>query len=236
MLKALLGTLILIIILVFFLLSKHDKVADKLPVNIKTQRQSAVQSTNDLPNLVKEQGNKEKIQVRNITSEEVMRDFYKESSALIVKKAKDEAQFLSKYQRVSSNYYDRVQEEKWSIFPEVYITMDKNSGTLLPFGPYKITDKPTADMPVARLIYNEDQKTFSILTGRLIAKLKNLFDDERISKDYDLRIDSVNADIRTVFYRMNGQGSLSDMRKLLHLDSRVDSFYFETVHNQWQKN
>lgn len=236
MLKAFLGTLILVFILSIYLLPKQDSSNVTLSERNKVQRQSVVNKKNDTSNVVISKVNHEGLQERKVSSEGVLKDFYKESSQAVVKQSIDEAAFLSKYQRVASGYFNNTQEEKWSIFRDIHITLDKNSETLLPFGPYRITDKPTGNMPAAKLIYNEDQKIFAIITGRLIAKLKNLFDEERISKDYELEIESVNTDIKTVFYKLKDESSISEVRKLLNSDPRIDSFYFETVHNQWQKN
>ncbi len=244
MLKAFLGTLILFfILLIYFLPQQKDASYSTTEDHSQSPKKSEISGLNLPDGSVQMQSDplsitsKSKPQAgRKISSEELMEDFYKDGNNEKIKRAKEESAFLSKYLRVASDYYIKTQEEKWSAFRDVYVTMDKTEESLLSFGPYKITDKPAADMPRAQLIYNENQKTFAIITGRLIAKLKNLFDEERISKDYGFKIDSVNPDIKTVFYKLDEQSNISDVRKTLRRDSRIDSFYFETVHNQWQKN
>lgn len=179
-------------------------------------------------------------QISNVTRKPSASDgiesFYKEAHQERRQQSLLENEFLKRYERVSSDYYDKTPQEKWTLIKEVYVTLEKESSSLLAFGPYKIVGVPKEDMPYGKLIYNEDQKRFAILTGRIIAQVHNLFDSDKISKDYDWLIENIHSDIKTVYYKPRKEVNLSEIRQLIDADSRINYFYFETVHNQWQKN
>lgn len=248
MLRAFLGTFLIVFILIYYFLPKQ-KASDNKTQNTRSNLTSAkiaenkgLESVESVTKMTGDQSAMPSLKQattvvkRKISSEELMEEFYKDVNNEKIVRNQKEQNFLLKHRRVVSEYYFKTQEEKWSVFQDVYITLDKDTESLLEFGPYRVTAEPKSDMHSSKLIYNEDKRVFVILTGRLIAKLKNLFDEEKISKDYGFKIDSVNPDIKTVYFKVDQSFSISNVRKLLSSDSRIDSFYFETVHNQWQKN
>lgn len=159
-----------------------------------------------------------------------------EKNKAVMARAKTEDEFLRKYKKEKFDFYINDDSESWSVFTEVNVTLDKTQEQVLQIGPYKITNSSDSYIHNAKLIYDENQKVFAILTGRVVATLNTSFDSEPLSEDYRFRLDSVNSDIKTAYYSLRDPVKIDQIRSQLAQDPRIKSFYFEVVNNQWQKN
>jgi hypothetical protein len=230
--------LILVLIVLPFRLifnEKEDSSKDsssQVFVNRKIANESARQITEDKQikiSKVEESLANEKF---NSSFENILGD----KNRAVMHRAKIENDFLKKYKKEKFDFYINDSSESWSVFTDVNVTLDKTQESLLQIGPYKITSSNDNYIYNAKLIYDENQKVFAILTGRIVATLNTSFDSEQVSDDYRFRLDSVNADIKTAYYSLREPGRIDQLRGQLAQDPRVKSFYFEVVNNQWQKN
>lgn len=126
---------------------------------------------------------------------------------------------------------------EWSIFSDLQVSKDPTHNALFAFGPYHVSRKedglPGNSM---RLVIEENQKFLGVLTGRIVIKVRELYDMEPLMKEYGLKVDSVSAEIRTAYVDASDVAGFSRLSQTLKADQRIERFYFEVVKTDWVKN
>lgn len=125
----------------------------------------------------------------------------------------------------------------WSLFSDLQVSKDPVHNTLFEFGPYHVSRKEGHDSGTSMgLIVEENQKQLGVLTGRIVVKVKDLYDIDPVVRDYGLKIDTVSTEIRTAYLDASHLGAFAKLNQTLKNDHRVERFYFEVVRNDWVKN
>ncbi len=131
----------------------------------------------------------------------------------------------------------------WSVFSELNVSREETHDSIFTLGPYHVFRRPdsTANLNSMKLVYDENQKTIGVLTGRVVVKVKDAFDVDRIAREYDLRLDNVSTEIKTAYLNTshleNSTGSyLAGLNATLEKDRRVERFYFEVVKTNWARD
>jgi len=86
------------------------------------------------------------------------------------------------------------------------------------------------------LVFEENQKLFGVLTGRVVLKVRDLYDMDPIVRQYGLKIDTVSTEIKTAYLDASHLGGFSKLNATLKGDQRIERFYFEVVKTDWIKN
>lgn len=147
-----------------------------------------------------------------------------------------EDEFIKTYPRVKSDFYQKDHSEEWFEFPGTYVTFEKIENPLLQISTFRVTTIEEQALPNSKLIYNENQKIFAILTGKVILKIFSLMESDQIAKDYHLQLERASPEINTFYFTVNESYQLSQLSSKLGSDARIEKFHFEIVRDQWQKN
>lgn len=124
----------------------------------------------------------------------------------------------------------------WSVFSELQVSRESVHNLLFSLGTFHISRKEAnSDMRMS-LVFNESQKYLGILTGRLIIKVKDLYDLDRVARDYELRVDNISTEIKTAYLNTTQGDHFLTLNSALKDDPRVERFYFEIVRTDWVKN
>lgn len=131
----------------------------------------------------------------------------------------------------------------WSVFSELSVSREETHDSIFTLGPFHVFRKTDsgANLNSMQLVYDENQKTIGVLTGRVVVKVKDAFDVDRIAREYDLKLDNVSTEIRTAYlstsHLENSLGSpLAGLNSTLKKDGRVERFYFEVVKTSWARD
>lgn len=127
--------------------------------------------------------------------------------------------------------------DSWSVFSELHVSKDPVHNPLFAFGPFHVgrKDNQGAQQGMS-LIYNENQQVLGVLTGRVVVKVRDVYDMDPVVKEHDLKVDNVSAKIRTAYLSATHVGALSPLNKALKNDHRVERFYFEVVRADLVRN
>jgi biopolymer transport protein ExbD len=125
----------------------------------------------------------------------------------------------------------------WSLFSDLQVSRDPEPHSLFKMGPYHVSRKDESGSgKVMGLILEENQKQLGVLTGRLVLKVRDLYDVDPIVRDYGLKIDTVSAEIRTAYLDASHIGGFAKLNATLKGDQRIERFYFEVVKTEWIRN
>lgn len=126
---------------------------------------------------------------------------------------------------------------RWSIFSDLQVSRDPIHNTLFAMGPYHVSRKEDRVPGKAMgLIIEENQKLLGVLTGRIVIKVRDLYDMDPLTKEYGLKVDNVSAEIRTAYVDASHVGGFARLNQTLKADQRIERFYFEVVKTDWVKN
>ena len=126
---------------------------------------------------------------------------------------------------------------KWSQFPDLQVSDHSVSNLLFSMGPYHISRKEHNELKSAMsIVFDENQQTVGVLTGRLVVKVKDLYDVDLIARDYQLKLENVSTNIRTAYMNAADPEQYKRINEPLSKDSRIERFYFEIVKTDWVKN
>lgn len=131
---------------------------------------------------------------------------------------------------------------KWTVFSDLQVSNSAINDSLFNLGPYHISRKKTkSDGSAMSLVYDENQQTLAILTGRLVIKVRDLYDIDPITRDYHLHLDSLSAEIKTAYFNIVNHNLpdtslMANLNSVLKVDTRIERFYFELVKTDWIKN
>lgn len=125
----------------------------------------------------------------------------------------------------------------WAEFSELEVSLDSVNNSLFTLGPYKVSRKLDfeTESPM-KLVFNENQKTLGVLTGRLVVTVRDLIDINPIAKDYDLKLENLSAEIKTAYLNQTTAESFDKLNAALKTDVRIEHFYFEIVRTDWMRN
>lgn len=154
-------------------------------------------------------------------------------------RAKKENDVLSSISKEKKESLDLqvVGNGKWSIFSDLQVSRDPIHNSLFAVGPYHVSRKEdrVPGTPMG-LIFEENQKFLGILTGRIVIKVRDLYDMDPLTKEYGLKVDNLSAEIRTAYVDASHVGEFSRLNQTLKSDQRIERFYFEIVKTDWVKN
>jgi len=126
---------------------------------------------------------------------------------------------------------------RWSIFSDLQVSKHAIHNSLFAMGPYHVSRKDYQVSGTSMgLIIDENQNSLGVLTGRVVIKVRDLYDMDPITKEYGLKIDNVSAEIRTAYVDASHVGGFSKLNQNLKTDQRIERFYFEVVKTDWVKN
>lgn len=126
---------------------------------------------------------------------------------------------------------------EWSLFSDLQVSKDPIYDSLFELGSFHVFRKDEKAVENSMgLIIEENQKQLGVLTGRVVVKVRDIIDMNVIARDYGLKVDSVSAEIRTVYLDAVHIATLSKLNETLKADQRVERFYFEVVRTTWVKN
>lgn len=176
--------------------------------------------------------------IQSLIEEKVnpLRVMASEDGRLGVSRRLQEEEFIKTYPRVRSDFYQKDHSEEWFEFPGTYVTFEKIENPVLQVSTFRVTTKEEKALPNAKLIYNENQKIFAVLTGKVILKIFSLLESDQIAKDYHFQLEQASPEINTFYYSVNESYQISQLSSKLGSDSRIEKFHFEIVRDQWQKN
>lgn len=125
----------------------------------------------------------------------------------------------------------------WSVFSDLQVTKDPVANSLFSVGPYHVSRKnDQLGSKMMSLVYDENQQTLGVLTGRLVVKVRDLYDVDLIAREYELKIDNLSTEIRTAYLDASRAEQLMNINSNMKKDSRIERFYFEIVKTSWVKN
>lgn len=152
---------------------------------------------------------------------------------------------------VESNWFGAVNGEKreqlklrmmgndnWSIFTDLRVTKDSIHNPLFSFGPYQVSRNENFGFHnfSMSLIYNENQQVLGVLTGRVVIKMRDMYDMNPMARDHGLKVENVSAPIRTAYLNASHLGQLDSLNEALKTDQRIERFYFEVVRADLMRN
>ncbi len=133
-----------------------------------------------------------------------------------------------------------VGEGQWSIFSDLQVSQNPSQEALFSMGPYHVSRRGdrhvTSAVGSMNLIYEENQKTIGVLTGRLVVKVKDNYDIDPLARDYHLKLENSTPEIRTAYLNTQSYDRLEKINQALKVDQRVERFYFEVVRTDLVKN
>ncbi len=125
----------------------------------------------------------------------------------------------------------------WSLFSDLQVSKEPGHNPLFKMGPYHVSRKEElGSSKTMGLVFEENQKLFGVLTGRVVLKVRDLYDMDPIVRQYGLKIDTVSTEIKTAYLDASHLGGFSKLNATLKGDQRIERFYFEVVKTDWIKN
>ena len=125
----------------------------------------------------------------------------------------------------------------WSLFLDLQVSKEPGQNSLFMMGPYHVSRREEAgSSKTMGLVFEENQKLFGVLTGRVVLKVHDLYDMDPIVRQYGLKIDTFSTEIKTAYLNASHLGGFSKLNATLKGDPRIERFYFEVVKTDWIKN
>jgi hypothetical protein len=127
---------------------------------------------------------------------------------------------------------------KWFLLSDLQVSQHPIHSPLFVFGPYHVSRKENSQSAATSmsLIYEANQQTLGILTGRLVIKVRDVLDMDLLVREYDLKIENVSTEIRTAYLNASHLGQYTGLNQALKNDQRIERFYFEVVNTGWVRN
>ncbi len=205
----------------------NKKITSSLHIKDVNDEKKKSRLENNFENKISSLNKDKTITLRLVASEDSRHD---------VRRKLKEDEFIKTYPRVSSDFFQKDPSEEWFEFPGTYVTFEKIENPLLQISSFRVTTKVEQALPNAKLIYNENQKIFAVLTGKVILKILSLLESDQIAKDYHFQLERASPEINTFYFVVSESYQLSQLSSRLGNDSRIEKFHFEIVRDQWQKN
>lgn len=214
--------------------------------NEKIKGSLQIKDVNDVKSVKNKNDTKKKSRLENSLNQKMdslieektnpLRVVASEDSRHSVSRRLKEDEFIKTYPRVRSDFYQKDHSEEWFEFPGTYVTFEKIENPLLQVSTFRVTTNEDQALPNAKLIYNENQKIFAVLTGKVILKIFSLLESDQIAKDYHFQLERASPEINTFYFTVRESYQLSQLSSKLGSDFRVEKFHFEIVRDQWQRN
>ncbi|MCK6598046.1 MAG: hypothetical protein L6Q37_06750 [Bdellovibrionaceae bacterium] len=209
-------------------------------VSVESQPQKKISMTSSENRHLASEASNQNILQQELTSRKKAQWKWLEAKKVVVQRQSQiQSQFLNNFPRKPLRLHVFDENDRWSIFDNLVVAEDDIAAydTVFSLGTYKVAIRKEEQQEVpAKLIFDENQKVFSVLTGRLVVKVKELALVDQLVKDYDFEVDNLNTEIKTVFVKAQSLEKIKNKKKKLENDIRVVSSYLEVVRDQWQLN